>query len=109
MSSIGPLQSSSAPLHVSGLFATPPWHTRAPAWQTYWPVEQRVPVLVFMQSVVVPVGQHAWLTQVSVRLSSTTPVQSLSFPSHVSGLDPTLPLHPSVPLVDTTVPPLHSP
>src|SRR5437762_625226 len=46
-----------------------------------------------MQSVRLPVWQHAWPAHASVTISSTWPLQLLSRPSHTSALGPMLPWH----------------
>src|SRR5436305_246790 len=62
-----------------------------------------------MQSARFPVGQQGLPAHESVSLSSTTPLQSLSIPSQISGLGPLDPEQSFAPLVHTTTPGLHWP
>src|SRR5262249_13212710 len=95
-SSTTPLQSSSSMLHVSNAGPLPPTHMRTPPTHCDVPNEH--------SPVSVPHAPPALMG-----LSSVTPSQSLSLPSHTSTDGPTAPMHTIMPFWHTSVPYEHSP
>src|SRR5690349_3304125 len=96
------------PLQLSTDLAWPPEQARAPLEQVELPIWQRVPVMpaveVLVQSAALPVGQQAWPSHGSVRLSSGVPLQSLSLPSQLSATGPVAFWHTLTPCTQASVP-----
>src|ERR1043166_6115670 len=91
-----PSQSSSRPLHTSVPPPVPPTHCMVPAMQRVTPaLHGPVPL------------PHA--TPSPMTLSSTTPLQSLSIPSHSSVVGPMPPVHTSAPIEQVSTPGRHAP
>src|SRR4051812_48764290 len=84
-SSVVPLQSSSAPLHVSGPGSTAPVHALHAPWVHAWVPCRHAPT---------PLPHKRTTPSVHAHPSSTCPSQfSSTCPSHVSGPGPTPPRH----------------
>src|SRR5262249_17992632 len=94
--SMRPSQSLSSPSHFSSVGAVPPWHTSAPLTHASVPGRHS------------PTSEpHGWPTPTG--MSSGVPLQSLSRPSHTSGLGLIAPTHTGAPMRQVSTPNLHAP
>src|SRR5262249_41136773 len=97
LSSMMPLQSSSRPLHTSGVPPVPPEQTRP-----------SLPMHVSVPGVHTP-GRTLHGVPAPGTLLSICPSQSLSSPSQISGVGSIWPRHCGAPWMHTILPCLHSP